>query len=79
MQLLFLYLMRRDETEADLYAVERGYGLALRRGLIRNFGLNLDNIFCSRLDTILAMSHPTLLQRIHDIDQVLKKRGEISD
>ena len=78
-QILFMYLMRRDETEADLYAVERGYGHALRRGLIRNFGVNLDNIFCSRLDTVLSMSHPTLLQRISDIDAALEKRGETLD
>ena len=70
-QILFMYLSRKDETEADLYAVENGYGHSLRKGLIRNFGMNLDNIFCSRLDTAISMSHPTLLQRIKDIDRAL--------
>ena len=45
--LFMLYLSRKDETDADLYAVERNHGKALRMGLIRNFAVNLDNIFCS--------------------------------
>ena len=45
--LFMLYLSRKDETDADLYAVEKGHGPGLRMGLIRNFAVNLDNIFCS--------------------------------
>lgn len=60
-QLFFLYLSRRDEDEADKFAVEHGHGLGLRKGLIRNFGVNLDNIYCSTIDTIISSSHPTLL------------------
>ena len=67
-QLFVLYLSRRDETEADLYAVKRGYGKALKSGLIRNFGHNLDNFFNSPFTTFVFYTHPTLLQRIADIN-----------
>ena len=73
-QIGFLFLSRMDETEADLYAVKKGYGYALRSALIRNFGLNLDNIYFSRLDTILSSSHATILQRIATIDHALYER-----
>ena len=74
MQLWYLYLSRQDETDADLYAVDRGHGYALRTALIRNFGQNLDNIYCTKLHTLITMSHPTCLQRIADIDKGLRKR-----
>ena len=60
-QIFVMYLSRRDETEADLFAVKYGYGKDLKNALIRNFGSNLDNIFNSKLDTSIFMSHPTLL------------------
>ena len=60
-QLFTLYRSRKDEMDADMYACDSGYGRPLRMALIRNFAANLDNIFCSPLDTFFGMSHPTLL------------------
>ena len=65
------YLSRRDEYEADGYAVKIGFGPSLKSGLIRNFQSNQDNIFASRIHQALTKGHPTLLQRIRHIDRVI--------
>ena len=70
-EFLYRYLQRKDETEADTFAVEHGYGKHLKMALIRNFGANLDNIFISWLDAMLNTSHPPLLQRLDLIEDAI--------
>ena len=53
-QIVTEYLSRRDDYEADVYAVKIGFGPSLRSGLIRNFGANQDNIFVSNLQYVLT-------------------------
>ena len=46
------YSSRKDDYEADLYAVTIGYGPSLRCALIRNFTINRNNIFVSSLQAM---------------------------
>ena len=64
---------RNQELKADMYALELGYGIHLRNGLIRVFGANLDNIFITKLDHILHSTHQTLEERLNALNAKLKE------
>ena len=72
-------MSRRDESAADIYAVEKGHGYALRSALIRNFGVNQDNLYYTSLDTALSMSQPTIIKRLTDISLALLEKEKKHD
>ena len=72
-QFVYRWMSRRDENDADRFAVRLGYGKHLKQALTRNFGLNLDNIFISWIDTALTASHPPLLERLRLIESDVEK------
>ncbi len=48
------------EKDADLYVIERGFGVVFKEALVRSFSVSLDNLFVSWLDDLLHASHPDL-------------------
>lgn len=68
------YNSRRDEYEADSYAATIGLGPALRAALIRNFKENDEPIFFGSLQA-KTQSHPTLIQRIDNLDLLIAQQG----
>ena len=61
------WLERRNEYEADRYAVEVGFGEETSRAMIRNFSKNKDIIFVSSIDNFISSTHPPLLDRLDKI------------
>lgn len=75
LRIVMRILQRRNELDADLYAVRLGYGLSLKNALIRSFAANLDTLFPSELDNFLYSSHPTLKKRLENLTEELKKNN----
>jgi len=66
-------LSRLFEFQADSFATDLGYGTNLKSSLIK---LNKDNLGFPISDPLYSAwhySHPTLLQRMHAIDDEMKK------
>jgi len=66
-------LSRKFEFEADEFSVQLGYAKDLKEALMK---LNKDNLGFPITDPLYSAwhhSHPPLLQRLHAIDDALKK------
>ena len=68
-----LILSRRAEYKADEFASREGYGKELISGLKKLIRENLGHLNPDPLVVILSYSHPTLAQRIRNINQIMKK------
>ena len=68
-----MYLTRRAEYEADAYAVSFNHGDALKKGLISLFKRNKGALVADPLYSALNHSHPTLVERLHAIDNAAKQ------
>ena len=68
-----LILSRRAEYKADEFAAREGYGKELISGLKKLIRENLGHLNPDPLVVILSYSHPTLAQRIRNINQIMKK------
>ena len=68
-----LILSRRAEYKADEFAAREGYGKELISGLKKLIRENLGHLNPDPLVVILSYSHPTLVQRIRNINQIMKK------
>ena len=68
-----LILSRRAEYKADEFATREGYGKELISGLKKLIRENLGHLNPDPLVVILSYSHPTLAQRIRNINQIMKK------
>jgi STE24 endopeptidase len=62
-------LSRRHEYEADNFAERRGMGDALISALKKICSKSLTNLTPHPLVVTICHSHPTLLQRIHNIQR----------
>ena len=71
------YLSRTDEYQADMFAVQKGYGEPLLDSLIRSYADSLDVIWKSHIDVLLSSSHPDLLDRIDAIKLAMEKQPEL--
>jgi STE24 endopeptidase len=63
------WLSRKNEYEADAYAVQTSNGQSFVDALIRLSTDNLSNLTPHPLNVVLHYSHPTLLQRISAIEK----------
>ncbi|OXA50048.1 CAAX prenyl protease 1 homolog [Folsomia candida] len=73
MGFLMHVLSRKFEFEADEFSVQLGYGRDLKGALMK---LNKDNLSFPITDPLYSAwhhSHPPLLQRLHAIDDAMKK------
>ena len=61
-------MVRRMEFNADKYSIEKGYGLALRDGLIAIHVNNQANLNPDWLYALLKFDHPALIERLTAID-----------
>ena len=64
------------EFQADAYSVKIGYGPEQYSALIRNFAQNKDIVFKSKLAEWISDSHPSLLERLTEIEKMNKKTKE---
>ena len=55
---------RRNELQADIYAVQLGFGLSMESALIRSHAENLDTIFYSEVEKWVFNTHPPLQERL---------------
>lgn len=62
-------LMRRNELEADCFAFKQGYGNELKNILIKLTSKSLSDMNPHPLIVRLTYTHPTLLERINNIDK----------
>lgn len=65
---------RYHEKQADLYAVERGYGESLKNSLIRAYCKSLDNLWPSWLEQDMTSEHPTMQERLDYINEAIENR-----
>ncbi|KAI5148868.1 STE24 endopeptidase [Enteropsectra breve] len=66
--------VRRNEKQADRYAVSLNYGDDLKSALIKINNENKITLLVDRLYSIINFSHPPLLERLELIDSELKKQ-----
>ena len=66
---------RRQEREADLYTVVRGYGEAFRDALIRSHAKGLDLLFTSDFDGLMNVDHPHLRERLELVEGEIKRNS----
>ncbi|KAM0686951.1 zinc metalloprotease [Conglomerata obtusa] len=66
-------ITRRYERQADIFAVERGYGEDLKSGLVKLHVKNKSNMCPDRWYSVYYHSHPTLFERIELVDNHMKK------
>ena len=77
-RILINYISRRNEHEADEYAVELGFGREASTALIRNFSQNKDIIFDSKIENFTSGTHPQFLNRLSKIKretQIAEQNG----
>ena len=65
---------RRNEFQADAFAVQHGYGDKLQSGLTKISIENLSNMNPDPLYSAYHYSHPPLVERLSAIEQDRKKR-----
>lgn len=63
---------RRYEYAADYGASSVGMEKELRSALIRNYAVNKDALFVSKLTSFMTGHHPTLLQRLEAIKKPVR-------
>jgi STE24 endopeptidase len=61
-------LSRRNEYQADSFAAKFGLGNALSVALIKMSAHHLSNLYPNKWDIFVNYSHPTLLQRINQLN-----------
>lgn len=70
---LINFITRACEYAADNYSTKLGYGKELSKGLLRLNIENLSNFSPDSLYSMLKYSHPTLVERITNIENRMKK------
>ena len=68
---------RYQEHQADIYAVQRGYGVPLQHALIRSHAISLDPLFLSYIDQLLVANHPSMQDRVKIIEQALEDQPDL--
>ena len=66
-------MIRWQEFNADEFSIRKGYGIALRRGMVKLTKKNKANLNPDPLFAALKYSHPALIERITAMDNVMKK------
>lgn len=69
-----MYLIRANEYQADDFAVSYGHGEDLKNGLIKLFKKSKGSLTADPLYSAFNHSHPTLVERLRNIDFKLKKK-----
>lgn len=72
-QFLMHYLTRKYEYEADEYAVEQGFGKELESALVNLHTENLSAFVVDELYSAKENSHPTLVERVSRIEELIQK------
>lgn len=70
---LINFFTRKCEYAADNFSTKMGYGKELSKGLLRLNIENLSNLSPDSLYSMLKYSHPTLVERITNIENNMKK------
>ncbi len=65
---------RRNEFQADRFAVDMGYGELLQSALVKLHVENKGNLNPDHLYSALHYSHPPLIERLDAIRKAMKKR-----
>ena len=68
-QFVSMFFIRRAEYAADAFAVKHNHGKALKSGLINLFKRNKGPLVADPLYSAMNHSHPTLIERLHAIDE----------
>lgn len=71
--LFVMRMIRQMEYQADDFAVKYGHGENLKKGLVNLFKRNKGPLSADPLYSALHHSHPTLLERMMNIDKQIKK------
>ncbi|EKG03313.1 CAAX prenyl protease 1, putative,metallo-peptidase, clan M-, family M48, putative [Trypanosoma cruzi] len=69
----FSLLSRQLEFQADKFAVESGYGMSLRKGLLIMQKTNKSEVSPDNLYAAMKYTHPPIAERIAAIDAEIKK------
>jgi len=69
---VMMHAIRRAEYQADAFAVTHNHGQALKDGLVNLFKRNKGPLVADPLYSALNHSHPTLIERLHAIDDTIK-------
>ncbi|KAG5501358.1 hypothetical protein JKF63_03170 [Porcisia hertigi] len=70
----FCYISRRNEFQADRFAVTMGYCESLKRGLLKIMKENRGSLTSDPLYSAFHHTHPPVLERLQAIDEELKKQ-----
>ena len=69
-----MYFIRRAEYQADAFAVKHNHGKALKNALVNLFKRNKGPLVADPLYSSMNHSHPTLVERLHAIDETIKNQ-----
>jgi len=67
-----MFLIRRAEYQADAFAVKHNHGKSLKNALVNLFKRNKGPLVADPLYSAMNHSHPTLVERLHAIDEEIK-------
>ena len=68
-----MYLTRSCEYQADTFAVRFNHGENLKSALVHLFVKNKGPLSADPIYSAMHHSHPTLIERLANIDEQLKK------
>ena len=68
-------LTRTAEYQADEFATRNGHGVNLKKGLVSLYKQNKGHLVSDPLFSAMTYSHPTLVERLHAIDEILEEMG----
>ena len=71
---LAMSLVRKNEYQADIFAVRHGHAKALKEGLVELFKRDKGPLVADSMYSAMNHSQPTLVWRIQAIDQEVKNR-----
>lgn len=69
-----MYFIRRAEYQADAFAVKHNHGKSLKNALVNLFKRNKGPLVADSLYSSMNHSHPTLVERLHAIDEQIKNQ-----
>lgn len=70
----FCYVSRRNEFEADRFAISKGYGEQMKKALLVMTKENKGSITPDPLYSATTYTHPPMLERLQAIDAAMKKQ-----
>lgn len=71
-----MQVIRKNEYQADEFAVKHNHGNALKKGLVNLFKRNKGPLVADPLYSRFNHSHPTMIERLQAIDKAMVSENE---